>query len=115
MRTPGNEQTALRAAKAWAEANACASVRSWMADSEKAELPFGYQDCGQATQGWVRWGFTLAFWHLRRKTPFVQALHEVRGRAFAGVCPLPAFLGALALVERLGPHPLNFPGIPLVC
>lgn len=73
----GCPKTALQSAEAWADANACATVRGWLAESRTPERPFGWAHCGQATFGWVRWAFVITFWHLRRKTPFIQALHEV--------------------------------------
>ena len=70
----GSPEAALKVAEAWAEANACAAVRGWLTESRNAERPFG---CGHAKIGWVRWALVITFWHLRRGTPFKQALHEV--------------------------------------
>ena len=74
----GNQEFALHVADSWAEAHACAAVRGWLLESRSTEPPFGFEQCGQKTQGWVKWAFVITFWHLRRQTPFVQALHEVR-------------------------------------
>ena len=81
----GAPETALQHSEAWAEANACSTVRGWLAQSRQEAAPFGYEECGQETAGWAKWAFVITFWHLRRKTPFIQALHEVL--AAMHLCP----------------------------
>ena len=54
--------------------------------------------------GWVKWAFILAFWHLKRATPFEEAMIDVLrrgGDTDTNACIVGALLGALWGIEAL--------------
>ena len=59
MRSPGNKQSAMQRACAWAAAAANEEVRGFLAEAESEALPADF-DCIKQ-QGYLRWAFVLAF------------------------------------------------------
>ena len=71
FRNPGDAEGAVNRADRFM---ACAEVRSWMMDSTQdcANL-----DCCSRNIGFVRWAFTLTFWHLRQRSTYEAAIWHV--------------------------------------
>ena len=56
------------------------------------------------SRGWVKWGFILAFWHLKKATPFEEAMVDVLkrdGDTDTNACIVGALLGAFCGIETL--------------
>ena len=64
---------ALKVVSDWVMDEGCQEVRDWLLESAKdcSDL-----NCCERNIGFVRWAFTLAFYHLRQKTPFKEAIRE---------------------------------------
>ena len=71
MRNPGDAKGAVKRADA---VTACAEVRSWMMDSAQDCTDL---DCSSHHIGFVRWAFTLTFWHLRQQSKYEAAIWHV--------------------------------------
>lgn len=83
IRHPGDADGALSAASAWAESHAQPVVKQWLlvdsAAGDAAALDAVLIGLTR-TAGFVRWGFTLAFAHLRRRSTYEAAVFDTLRR-----------------------------------
>lgn len=70
---PADAEGAFVRANSWALENACLEVKQWLAESRD---DCSQLDCSWRNIGWVKWGFTLAFYHLRLRTDFTEAMRH---------------------------------------
>jgi ADP-ribosylglycohydrolase len=101
---PGAFQAALSALAQDQDASAgAAEVRTWLQDAQTGQLPAFYP-----MAGFVRIGFTHAFFHLLAESTFEQALRATLaggGDTDTNACIVGALIGALNGVEAI-PHSL---------
>ena len=71
---PKDAKGAIIKTISWALQNACRNVKDWLTDSQ---MDCSHIDCSSRNIGWVKWGFTLAFFHLRLETPYMSAMRHV--------------------------------------
>lgn len=72
VRSPGDAEAALAAAEGWAEAHACTEVQQWLAAARDDAALEGYDATHQI--GFVKHAMLLTFYHLRRRSGFVEGL-----------------------------------------
>lgn len=92
VRTPGDRAAAWDAARAWADAEACAEVRGWMDAAERGERPEF-----EPQAGFVRVAFTEAFRLLRAGRSWeegVRAVLQEGGDTDTNACIVGGMLGA---------------------
>ena len=73
---PGDGEGAIRAAEAYTATAACDEVKSWL---EQSRTDCSDLNCREM-MGFVKGAFILSFWHLRRESPFLEALSHALGR-----------------------------------
>ena len=97
---PGAFQAALSALAQDQDASAgAAEVRTWLQDSQTGQLPAFYP-----MAGFVRIGFTHAFFHLLAESTFEQALRATLaggGDTDTNACIVGALIGALNGIEGI--------------
>ena len=74
IRLPGDAAAALAAAEGWAAEHACSEVQQWLAAAADESDMQHYQ--ATALIGFVKHAFQLAFYHLRRRSGFVEGLRH---------------------------------------
>ena len=98
---PQDGKGAIAKATSWASRNACQDVKDWLADARE---DCSQMDCSWRNIGWVKWGFTLAFYHLRLETAYTQAMRHtlsLKGDCDTNACIVGGLLGAYWGVSRL--------------
>jgi len=94
MRAPGDRAGALARVHGWADAHANEEVCRWLAEAEN-DVPVPYAPL----IGFVRIGFVHAFRHLRRGTPYEEAIAETLaggGDTDTNACIVGGLVGAAA-------------------
>lgn len=104
---PADAIGAFAKANTWALKHACSEVKQWLAESrgDSAKL-----DCAWRNIGWVKWGFILAFYHLRLHSDFTDAMRHTL--SLGGDCDTNAaivggIMGAFWGADRLPKSMLN--------
>lgn len=98
LRQPGDSCGAYRAAL---DRATCPEVRGWLLNAWHGRL-----DDVRQQEGFVKWGFTLAFTHLLRRTAFEEALRDTLARggdSDTNACIVGGMMGALWGVARIPP------------
>lgn len=106
MLHPGQSAQAFAAARNVTESasgsdDGAREVSGWLADAEAGRLPARHP-----MAGFVRIGFTHAFWHLLKETPYEEALRQVLiggGDTDTNACIVGGLVGALLGQKRLPP------------
>lgn len=96
---PGDRDGAFARADTWARANACQEVCDWLDDARRDRTP----PC-TPQDGFVRIAFTHAFAHLKRATPYRQAIAETLaggGDTDTNACIVGGLVGAACGVDRI--------------
>lgn len=90
---PGDSEGAFHRAVAWADTFGNREIRGWLDDAESG-IDIGYTP----NIGFVRYGFTHAFRHLRQRTPYIDAIRETLsggGDTDTNACIVGGLTGAL--------------------
>lgn len=107
---PGDAAGAFEQARAVLQEPQAAEVLGWLQDAESESLPPFHPEAG-----FVRIGFTHAFAHLKRQTPYVEALRQTLlggGDTDTNACIVGGLLGAL---HGTGGIPLDAQNKVLAC
>ncbi|KAL3141635.1 hypothetical protein ABBQ32_004868 [Trebouxia sp. C0010 RCD-2024] len=119
IRHPGDAPGAVKAAETWASQGAVTEVQEWLADSAQ---PGADSDC-QKLIGFVKWGFTYAFRHLRLQSSYTEAISStllMGGDTDTNAAIVGGMIGALHGASSIPEYMkmpvlargMNSPGIP---
>jgi ADP-ribosyl-[dinitrogen reductase] hydrolase len=102
MHHPGDSEGAFQTAEEWAEKLGSREVREWLSGAVRNE------DAGYAPHiGFVRYGFSHAFRHLKNQTPYAEAILETLaggGDTDTNACIVGGLAGALHGEEAIPAH-----------
>lgn len=72
-----NPQAAIEEARKYAHGAAAQVILKWLDEAISAKDVLVFDGDTRDNIGWVRWGFTLAFYHLHQKHGFAEAIIDV--------------------------------------
>lgn len=105
MLNPGDAPGAFSAAEHSLTGEESDEVRNWLHDAQISELPSFYP-----LAGFVRIGFTYAFYHLINGTSYADAIYATLsggGDTDTNACIVGGMVGAANGIESIPPHMLN--------